>query len=166
MRETAVLGRNELPQKTSIKLQTETTTDALGYRFLSETRSSRGTQSSTSSAVLPGARACCGLSWAARLCMRKALCVLQGKKEQAEHPHTDSTGFCHARNPAELRQILSTLQKESCCDERRECVRQMGELRLKFRPKAIKTGKSALQLDTGLLCIQNFSLALSILTCV
>lgn len=42
----------------------------------------------------------------------------------------------------------------------------MGELRLKFRLKAIKTGESALQLDTGLLCVQNFSLALSILTCV
>jgi len=74
--------------------------------------------------------------------------------------------LCPTENPAELRQILSTLQKESGCDDRRECVRQMGELRLKFRREAIKTGKSALQLDTGLLCIQNFSLALSILTCV
>lgn len=79
--------------------------------------------------------------------------------------HSPMVGFCQTKNPAELRQILSTLQKESGCDERRECVRQMGELRLKFRPEAIKTGKSALQLDTGLLCIQNFSLALSILTC-
>lgn len=177
MRETTVLGRNELPQKTSIKLQTKTTTDALGYGFLSETRSchsvwdpghfssSWGTQSSTSSAVLPGASTCSGLSWAARLCTRKALCAAGGKRSKL-NVCALIAGFCHTRNPAELRQILSTLQKESCCDERRECVRQMGELRLKFRPNAIKTGKSALQLDTGLLCIQNFSLALSILTCV
>jgi len=80
--------------------------------------------------------------------------------------HRWTTGLCHSRNPAELRRSLSALQKESCCDERRERVRQMGELRLKFRLKAIKTGESALQLDTGLLCVQNFSLALSILTCV
>lgn len=79
--------------------------------------------------------------------------------------HRWTAGLCHSRNPVELRRCLSTLQKESC-DGRRERVRQMGELRLKFRPKAIKTGESALQLDTGLLCVQNFSLALSILTCV
>lgn len=75
-------------------------------------------------------------------------------------------GFFQTGTPAELRQISALHRKESGCDERREFVRQMGELRLKFRPEAIKTGKSALQLDTGLLCIQNFSLALSILTCV
>lgn len=80
--------------------------------------------------------------------------------------HSLMAGFFQTGTPAELRQISALHRKESGCDERREFVRQMGELRLKFRPEAIKTGKSALQLDTGLLCIQNFSLALSILTCV
>lgn len=104
-------------------------------------------------------------TWGSRAALQEhASCCSAIKKEL--NIHSLMAGFCWTKNPAQLRQILSTLQKESGCDERRECVRQMGELRLKFRPEAIKTGKSALQLDTGLLCIQNFSLALSILTCV
>lgn len=129
IRQTTVLKRNKPPKKTSVKLQTKSTSDAVGKRFQlrREGVTTAGIQGVSPTAevahlpqaspILAGVRTRSGLPRAA--CRQQASCC-SGIKEEL-NIHSLMAVFCPTKNPAELRQILSTLQKESGCAEKGMC---------------------------------------------